>query len=221
MLVNLELLFAALILLTAYMLLIQRRLGAMIYTFMWQSLLLAGTTLIEAIIKHEFALYFSVFLVVVFKVIFIPYFLLRLNEELGDGSKVQYPPAALVARPFLLSLIAVAVVLFSYHLLLPLHHLFLTMINGNVLAMALAVVLLGILLMITHRKAISHALGFMMIENGIFFAALIATSGMPMVVELGVAFDVLVAVILFGVSFFHISSNIDSLDVDCLNRLRE
>jgi hydrogenase-4 component E len=85
----------------------------------------------------------------------------------------------------------------------------------------MAVMLLGMLLLITHRKAISHIIGFMSMENGIFFAALIATQGMPMVVELGIAFDVLIAAVLFGVFFLQLRSSIDSLDVDRLNLLRE
>ena len=63
-------------------------------------------------------------------------------------------------------------------------------------------------------------LGFMSMENGLFLAA-VATAGMPLVVELGVAFDVLLAMVLFGVFFFQIRENIDSLDVDRLNRLKE
>ncbi|MDD1632735.1 MAG: formate hydrogenlyase, partial [Methylococcaceae bacterium] len=66
-----------------------------------------------------------------------------------------------------------------------------------------------------------HVVGFMSIENGLFFAAIVATKGMPMVVELGVAFDVLVAAVLFGIFFLHIRTSIDSLDVDLLNRLNE
>jgi hydrogenase-4 component E len=77
------------------------------------------------------------------------------------------------------------------------------------------------LLMITRRQAVAHVVGFMSIENGLFFAAVVSTYGMPMVVELGIAFDVLVAAVLFGVFFFHIRSSIDSLDVDQLNRLNE
>jgi hydrogenase-4 component E len=61
----------------------------------------------------------------------------------------------------------------------------------------------------------------MSMENGLFLAAVSATAGMPLVVELGVAFDVLVAMVLFGVFFFQIRESIDSLDVDLLNRLTE
>jgi hydrogenase-4 component E len=75
--------------------------------------------------------------------------------------------------------------------------------------------------MIVRKKALSQVIGFMAIENGLFFAAVASTYGMPMVVELGIAFDVLVAAILFGVFFFQMRASIDSLDVDRLNRLRE
>jgi hydrogenase-4 component E len=85
----------------------------------------------------------------------------------------------------------------------------------------MSIVLLGMLLMITRRRAMAQVIGFMSMENGLFFAGVVSTYGMPMIVELGIAFDVLVAAILFGVFFFHMRASIDSLDVDRLNRLRE
>jgi len=83
------------------------------------------------------------------------------------------------------------------------------------------VILIGMLMIITRRKAVAQVIGFMSMENGLFFAAVVATYGMPMVVELGVAFDVLVAAILFGIFFLQIRAGIGSLDVDRLNRLTE
>ena len=80
---------------------------------------------------------------------------------------------------------------------------------------------LGLLMMVTRRQAVSQVVGFMAMENGLFLAAVTATSGMPLVVELGVAFDILVAAVLFGVFFLQIRDAIDSLDVDRLNRLAE
>jgi hydrogenase-4 component E len=103
---------------------------------------------------------------------------------------------------------------------LPIVHLA-TTTTRNAIAISIAVVLLGMLLMIARKKAIAQVIGFMSIENGLFFAAVVSTYGMPMVVELGVAFDVLVAAVLFGVFFFQMRASIDSLDVDRLNRLRE
>lgn len=218
MLAQFELLFSALILLTAFILLIQKRIVSMTYTFAWQSALLSGATLLEALSKHQVDLCFSALMTFVLKVVFVPYFMRYLLRNLQKSAVRE--PTPLVARPFLLSLIGASLVLFSYHLILPLRDSSF-LVNNNVIGVALSVVFLGMLLIISHRKAISHAIGFMVMENGIFFAALVSTSGMPMVVELGIAFDVLVAVILFGVFFFHISSSIDSLDVDQLNKLRE
>jgi hydrogenase-4 component E len=77
------------------------------------------------------------------------------------------------------------------------------------------------LLIISRRKAIVQVVGFMCMENGLMFAAVAATQGMPMVVEMGVALDVLVAAILFGIFFFQIRTEFGSLDVDKLNRLKE
>jgi len=76
-------------------------------------------------------------------------------------------------------------------------------------------------MMITRRKAISQIVGFLAMENGLFFAATSATYGMPMVVELGVALDVLVAMLVLGVFFFQIREQFDSLDLQHLEQLRE
>ena len=113
-----------------------------------------------------------------------------------------------------------SLMVFSYYVLHPIVQTT-APVMLNALAVSLSVVLLGMLLMISHRQAIAHVVGFMSIENGLFFAAIVATNGMPMVVELGIAFDVLVAAVLFGIFFFHIRTSIDSLDVDKLNRLNE
>jgi hydrogenase-4 component E len=113
-----------------------------------------------------------------------------------------------------------SLMIFSYYVLQPIIHTS-SMIMLNALVVSLSVVLLGLLLMISHRQAVAHVVGFMSIENGLFFAAMVATDGMPMVVELGVAFDVLVAAVLFGIFFFHIRTSIDSLDVDMMNKLHE
>jgi hydrogenase-4 component E len=91
----------------------------------------------------------------------------------------------------------------------------------NIIAISLAVVLIGLLTMVFRQQALVQVLGFMSMENGLFLAAVSATGGMPLAVELGVAFDVLVAMVLFGVFFFQIRESIDSLNVDRLNRLTE
>jgi hydrogenase-4 component E len=210
-----ELVFSALILLTSFIFLMQNRIVAMIHTFAWQSFFLAAATLTQAIALNHLELCISAFLTLLLKVIFMPMLMFYLVKKLDIRHKVAF-----IQHPFLLKMLGVAIVLFCYYLIIPLRQGSLLM-TSNIIAVAMAVMLLGMLLLIVHKKAVSHILGFMSMENGIFFVALVATNGMPMTVELGIAFDVLVAAILFGVFFFHIRSSIDSLDVDQLSRLRE
>ena len=86
-------------------------------------------------------------------------------------------------------------------------------ITRSTLGIAMASVLLSFLMMITRRKAVPQVIGFLAMENGLFFAATSATYGMPMVVELGIALDVLVGTFIFGMFFFQIRETFDSLDI--------
>ena len=86
---------------------------------------------------------------------------------------------------------------------------------------ALACVLLSVLMMITRAKALPQVVGFLSMENGLFFAATSAPYGMPMVVELGIALDVLIGVLILGVFIFQIREQFDSLDIRHLERLKE
>jgi hydrogenase-4 component E len=123
-------------------------------------------------------------------------------------------------RPALVIMAGVALVIFSYWLVLPIVEQELSF-TRNIVAVSLAVVLIGLLMMVSRQQAVAQVLGFMSVENGLFLSAISSTGGMPLVVELGVAFDVLVAMVLFGVFFFQIRESIDTLDVDRLNRLTE
>ena len=97
-----------------------------------------------------------------------------------------------IKHPVLVLLGGAGLVVFSYYVTLPIVQLS-ELTTRNTIAVSQAVVLLGMLLMISRNKAVAQVIGFMSIENGLFFAAVVATYGMPMVVELGIAFDVLVA----------------------------
>ncbi len=92
---------------------------------------------------------------------------------------------------------------------------------ARTLGIALASVLLSFLMMIVRRKAMPQVIGFLAMENGLFFAATSATYGMPLVVELGVALDVLVGTFIFGIFFFHIREQFDSLDIRHMEKLKE
>ena len=209
------LLLAALIGLTSFLMLGQGRLLRLVFVFALQGLLLVLTTGLAAYSLDKKHLYISAVLTLALKVMFIPWLIrrhiLRMNMH-RDVETLQNKTAVMLGGATLM--------VFSYYVLLPVISNT-TTLTLNALAVSLSVVLLGMLLMISHRQAIAHVVGFMSIENGLFFAAIVSTSGMPMVVELGIAFDVLVAAVLFGIFFMHISKSIDTLDVDMLNRLHE
>ncbi|NJA08481.1 MULTISPECIES: hypothetical protein [Methylomonas] len=206
---------AALVGLTSFLMLGQGRLLRLIFVFALQGLLLTLTTALAAYSLDSHHLYISALLTLVLKVLFIPWMLRRQVLMLNLHRDVE----ALKNNTFVM-LGGAALMVFSYYVLHPIVQTS-SAVMLNALAVSLSVVLLGMLLMISHRQAIAHVVGFMSIENGLFFAAIVATRGMPMVVELGIAFDVLVAAVLFGIFFFHISTSIDSLDVDRMNRLHE
>jgi hydrogenase-4 component E len=209
------LLFAAAILFTSFIMLAQARIVPMIHTFAWQGALLAVTTALVAHVTEHPHLYISAGMTFLLKALLIPWMLHRLAVRLKihrEMEKLSYPSMTLLA--------GAALVVFSYYVALPIIQLS-ALVTRNTIAISIAVVLLGMLLMIVRNKAISQVIGFMSIENGLFYSAVVSTYGMPMVVELGIAFDVLVAAILFGVFFFQMRDSIDSLDVDRLNRLKE
>lgn len=209
------LLIAALVLFTSFALLAQQRMLASIHVFAWQGALVAGATALIAAVYDQPHLYFSAALTLALKALFMPWMLHRLVNRLGIQHHVET-----VVRPSLILLAAAALVVFSYYVALPIEKLSL-LSTRNTIAISMAVVLLGMLMMVSRRQAVSQVIGFMSIENGLFFAAVVSTHGMPMVVELGIAFDVLVAAVLFGVFFLQIRDSIESLDVDRLNRLSE
>lgn len=209
------LVLAALVLFTSFVLLAQARLVSTIHAFAWQGALVAAVTTVVAATGHSGHLYFSALLTLGLKALLIPWMLHRLVRRLDLERHVDA-----LRRPALVIMAAVALVIFAYWLVLPMvaEEMIFT---RNIVAISLAVVLVGLLMMVARAQAVVQVLGFMSIENGLFLAAVSATGGMPLVVELGVAFDVLVAMILFGVFFFQIRESIDSLDVDRLRRLTE
>src|ERR1017187_5245659 len=88
-------------------------------------------------------------------------------------------------------------------------------------AVAIALFLIGFFVMVNRRKALTQVLGLLSLENGLFLAAISLTYGMPLVVEIGIFFDVLVAVLVLGILVFRIGETFDSMDVSKLRKLRE
>ncbi len=206
---------AALILFVSFSLLAQRRLVASIHAFAWQGALVAAVAALVAAASGENHLYMSAILTFGLKALLIPWMLHRLVRMLELERHVEQ-----LKRPALVIMAGAALVIFSYWVSLPIGRLDMAS-TRNIVAISLSVVMLGLLMMVTRQQAVVQVIGFMSMENGLFLAAVAATHGMPLVVELGIAFDVLVAAVIFGVFFFHIRESIDTLDVDRLNLLTE
>jgi hydrogenase-4 component E len=203
------------LLLLAFAMLAQRRVLTLINLFAAQGFALACSTAIVAFATHQPHLYWSVGLTLVLKVIVLPWLLHRLIVRLD----VKWDVEGLINIPTTM-LLGIVLVVFAFNLALPISQLANTVTRAT-LGIAMASVMLAFLMMITRRKAIPQVIGFLAMENGLFFAATSATYGMPMVVELGIGLDVLVAMLILGVFFFQIREQFDSLDLQHLEKLKE
>jgi hydrogenase-4 component E len=208
-------LFAAVILLLAFAMLAQRRVLPLINLFALQGLTLCLSTLVVAFTTGQTHLYGSAALTLVLKAVLLPWILHRLVRKLQVKTDVE----GLINIPTTM-LAGIVLVIIAFNVALPISQLSSTISRGT-LGIALASVMLAFLMMIIRTKAIPQVVGFLAMENGLFLAATSATYGMPMVVELGIALDVLVGVIILGVFFFQIRDQFDSLDIRHLEKLKE
>ncbi len=203
------------LLLISFAMLSQRRIVGLITLFAWQGVALAASTSLVAWATGQSHLYYSAALTVLLKVIVMPWIFYRLVRKLDINRDVE----PMINIPTTM-LIGIALVIFAFNLALPITALSGTVMRST-LGIAMACVLLAFLMMITRSKAIPQVIGFLAMENGLFFAATSATYGMPLVVELGVALDVLVGVFVLGIFFFQIRETFDSLDLKHMEKLRE
>jgi len=206
---------AAVLLLTSFAMLSQRRIVSLVNLFAVQGAALSASTVIVAYTSGQHHLYYSAALSIALKVLLLPWILHRLTARLN----VRWDTEPLINIPTTM-LVGIVLVVFAFGLAQPISQMS-TTIARSTLGIALAVVMLSFLMMITRRKAISQIVGFLAMENGLFFAATSATYGMPMVVELGVALDVLIGMVILGVFFFQIREQFDSLDLQHLEQLKE
>ena len=207
--------FAAGLMLISFSMLSQRRTRRLVELFAWQgAILFASTSLVaySAGLRH---LWYSAALTLILKVFLLPLILLRLVQRL----QAQWDAEPLINIPTTM-LLGVGLVIFAFGLAQPISALA-TTITRNTLGIALAIIFLAFLMMISRRKAVTQVIGFLAMENGLFFAATSATYGMPMVVELGIALDVLVGVLILGIFFFQIREQFESLDLHHLETLKE
>jgi len=203
---------AAFLLLLSFARLAQKRMLSVLQWFAMQGIVLAAITALVGYSSGEFELYISAFVTLMLKGLLLPWVLWKIIRQMHVHREVE----PLVNVPMTM-LIAAALVIFSYQVALPIEKLS-HLLTRNTIAIATANVLLGMLMMITRKKAITQVVGFMAIENSLFFAGIGATYGMPLVAELGVAFDVLIATIVFGLFFYQIRTTFESLDLQQMER---
>jgi hydrogenase-4 component E len=206
---------SALLLLLSFAMLAQRRIVTLVNLLAIQGTVLFVATLLLAWRTGENHLYLSAALTLALKVVFLPWLLHRLIRRLQVYWDTE--PLLNISGTMLVGLV---VVVFAFGLAQPISALANTA-TRSAIGIAVAVILLSFVTMITRRKAMSQVVGFLSMENGLFFGAMSATYGMPMIVEFGVALDVLVAVLVLGVFFFQIREQFDSLDLHHLESLKE
>jgi len=206
---------AALMLLLAFVMLSQRRIVSLVNLYAVQGAVLAVATFLLAWRTGDRQLYFSAALTLALKMALLPWLLHRLIRRLQVYWDTE--PLLNISGTMLAGIV---VVVFAFGLAQPISQLATTSMR-NAIGIAVATILLAFLMMITRRKAMSQVMGFLSMENGLFFGAMSATYGMPMIIELGIALDVLVAVFVLGIFFFQIREQFDSLDLHHLERLSE
>ena len=206
---------AAILLLLGFAMLAQRRVLSLINLFMMQGLVLCTSTLIVAITTHQPHLYWSAGLTLLLKVLALPYILHRLIRRLS----VKWDIETLINIPTTM-LIGIFLVIIAFNVAQPISQLSGTIMRATI-GIALACVLLSFLMMITRSKAVPQVIAFLAMENALFFAATSATYGMPMVVELGIALDVMVGMVILAVFFFQIREQFDSLDIRHMEKVHE
>ena len=208
-------LLGALLLILAFAMISQRRVLSLINLFTMQGATLVLATAVVGYVTNQPHLYVSAGVTFALKVLLIPWLLHRVADRL----QIRWDVETLINIPTTM-LIGIGVVIFSFNLALPIARLSTSVASGT-LGIALACVLLSFMMMITRAKAITQVVGLLAMENGLFFAATSATYGMPMVVELGIALDVLIGVLILGVFMFQIREQFDSLDIRNLEKLKE
>jgi hydrogenase-4 component E len=205
--------FAGGLVLVSFMMIYQNRLFALINVLALHAVVLACSVAWQAYIRDVPHLYITAAIALGFKGIAIPMALRRMVVRLGIHREIE-----VVVGIGLTMLAGIFLVALSLQVVLPV-----TANAGPVaredVALALSVVLLGLLTMVTRRNAVSQVIGFMSLENGITLAAT-GAQGMPLVVEISVAFSILIAFIVIGIFLFRIRERFDTVDVHALDHFR-
>lgn len=201
------------ILLTAVTMNALKRLESCIKAYTLNSWLLSSLIAVIAFMSGETHLYAGAFITFLSKGILIPLFLGKIIRKMKVTREVE--PYISNALSLTVSGILVAVVYASLR-----EGIFVTGFARNVLQISLAVILIGLFIMITRKKAITQVIGLLFMENGLFLAGFSLTFGMPAIIELGVLFDMLIGVIILGIFAVQIKKSFASTDLDKLTILK-
>jgi hydrogenase-4 component E len=209
-------LMAALVLVLQITMVAQRWLITNIRAFAIQSLLLAGIANTIAYFNGAQHIYVAAGLTLLFKAILLPVILQRLVERIEIRREIEpfvNVPLSVIISGFL--------TLLAYMVAEPFQpHSPAIALGRNTLPVAIALFLIGFFMMINRRKALTQVLALLTLENGLFLAAISLTYGMPLIVEVGIFFDVLVAAMILAILVYRIRETFDSMDVSRLSRLR-
>jgi hydrogenase-4 component E len=182
--------------------------------FALQSLFLAAIAAVVGTSYGAWHIYVIALLTLAGKVIFLPWRLERLVRQI----KIEQEIRPFVNMPASM-LTCGGLTVLAYVVARPITSL--ERLGSNTLAVAMALLLTGFFLMINRRKAITQVLALLTMENGVMLAAIaLTTYGMPLVVEIGIFFDVVVAVMVLGILVFRIRETFASMDVSKLNELK-
>jgi len=206
-------LLAGTMLVLSFLLLYQDRVTAVLNVFALQAIALALSVAWQSIAQNAPHLIVTALVALVVKGFIIPAALHRIVRKLAIHREVEQ---VIGGGPTMLT--GLGLVALSILLVQPVGESAGTIVRED-LAFALAVVLLGLLMMITRRNAVTQIVGFMSLENGLVLAAT-GAKGMPLVVEFSVAFSILIAFIVFGVFIFRIRERFDTVDVSALDTFR-
>lgn len=206
-------LLAGSLVLVSFVLLYQDRLYALLNVYAAHAAVLAASVTWQAYVQDAPHLYLTASIALIFKAIIIPVVLHRIIVKLGIHREIETVVGIGVTMLGGIGLVALSMVVM------------LRVTPGadplarEDLAFALSVVLMGLLVMVTRRNAVSQVVGFMSLENGLVLAAT-GAKGMPLVVEISVAFSVLIAFIVIGIFLFRIRERFDTVDMRALDRFR-
>jgi hydrogenase-4 component E len=199
--------------LVSLLMLYQDRLYALLNMLALHALVLATSVAWQAYVHHAPHLYITAGIALVFKALVIPMALRRMVFRLGVHREIET-----VVGIGMTMLAGIALIALSLQVMLPVTQHVDPLAREDI-ALALSVVLIGLLMMVTRQNAVSQVAGFMSLENGIVLAAT-GAQGMPLVVELSVAFSVLIAFIVIGIFLFRIRERFDTVDVQALEAFR-